>query len=353
MRNNVTRRLRVVLAFALVFSALATQWGLAAPAPAAVDTSRYKKAGPYTVGYDIYFAGNTWSVQMYSEFKSAVARHPDLVKDVIYTESENNISKQIANLEDLITRRVDVIICTPVNPAAVVPVLEKAYQRGIPVVLLAATANTDKYTCLVTVDDRDFGEAGAKWLVEKLGGKGQIIALNGIPGISVSEDRWLGAKSVFDKYPGMKVIANVSADWDYAKAKLAVGNLLAAHPQIDGVWSQGGEMTLGAMEAFQAAGRKMVPMTGEDNNGFLKAWQKLQPSGFTSIAVSKPTWISAEALRIAIDILQGKAVTKDIVMPVDRITDKDLAEYVRSDLPDSFWANSRLTEAEIKTLFKR
>jgi len=92
---------------------------------------------------------------------------------------------------------------------------------------------------------------------------------------------------------------------------LLSGNLLAAHPQIDGVWSQGGEMTLGAMEAFQAAGRKMVPMTGEDNNGFLKAWQKLQPSGFTSIAVSKPTWISAEALRIAIDILQGKAVTKE------------------------------------------
>lgn len=98
------------MAFALVFSALVTQWGLAAPAPATVDTSRYKKAGPYTVGYDIYFAGNTWSVQMYSEFKSAVARHPDLVKDVIYTESENNISKQIANLEDLITRRVDVIM---------------------------------------------------------------------------------------------------------------------------------------------------------------------------------------------------------------------------------------------------
>ena len=93
----------------------------------------------------------------------------------------------------------------------------------------------------------------------------------------------------------------------------------------------------------------MVPMTGEDNNGFLKAWQ-LEPSGFTSIAVSCPHGLVLK-LCIAIDILQGKA-TKDIVMPVDRITDKDLASS-SFDLPDSFWANSRLTEAEIKALFKR
>lgn len=337
---------------ALVVLALSAGVALAA-AGGMVDTSRYKKAGPYTIGYDIYFAGNTWSVQMYNEFKAAVARHSNLVKNVIYTESENDIGKQIANIEDLITRKVDAIIMTPVSPAATVPVIEKAYRAGIPVILLAATSNTDKYTSLVTVNDTDFGAVGAKWLADKLHGKGQIIALNGIAGISVSEDRWKGAKQVFQKYPGIKIIATVNADWDYAKAKLAVASLLAAHPHIDGVWSQGGEMTLGAIEAFQAAGRKLVPMTGEDNNGFLKAWKKLQPSGFTSIAVSKPTWLSAEALDTALAILQGKPVKKDNVLPVPVITDATLAKYVRPDLPDSFWANSRLSDAQIKALFKK
>lgn len=350
-RKRFPRLLSVLFVTTLIVTFVA-QAALALQ-PGMVDANRYKKAGPYTIGYDIYFAGNTWSVQMFEEFKSEVKHHGDLIKKVYYTESEGNASKQIANIEDLITRKVDAVIMTPINPAAVVPVLEKAYDKGIAVILLAAKANTEKYTSLVTVNDTDFGEAGARWLVEQLRGKGQIIVLNGIAGISVSEERWKGAKTVFDKYSGIKIIGNVNADWDYAKAKLAMGNLLSAHPQIDGVWSQGGEMTLGAIEAFQAAGRKLVPMTGEDNNGFLKTWKKLQTQEFTSIAASKPTWLSGEALKIALDVLQGKGVKKDNVLPVVKITDKELDKYVRSDLPDSFWANSRLAEEEIKTLFKR
>lgn len=79
-----------------------------------------------------------------------------------------------------------------------------------------------------------------QWLVEQLNGTGKIICLNGISGLSTSEQRWAGAKSVFDQNPGIEVLAVEDANWDYATGKTVTSDLLAAYPQIDGVWSQGG-----------------------------------------------------------------------------------------------------------------
>ncbi len=347
-----TRIVSVMILVALL--ALAAGCG-SKPATTGENTNTPASNGPkkFTIGYDIYFVGNTWSVQMMQEFKGAAERHKDELNDVVYTESEGKVDKQIANIEDMIAKKVDAIVVTPNSPSALAPVLEKAADAGIKVILSAAKADTDKYTALVTVDDVDFGRAGAEWLVKKLNGQGNIIALNGIAGISVSDERWKGAKEVFDKNPGIKIVGVQAADWDYAKAKAATASLLAANPKIDGVWSQGGEMTLGAIEAFQAANRPLVPMTGEDNNGFLKKWKELQAKGFTAVAASKPTWLSAESLEVALKALKGQQVTKDNYLPAPTITEENLDKFVRADLPDSFWTQTKLTDDQIKALFQK
>jgi ribose transport system substrate-binding protein len=309
--------------------------------------------GPWTIGYDVYFVGNSWSVQLAEEFKAAAERHKDQIKSVVITEAGGSADKQISNIEDMIAQKVDAIIVTPLSPSALAPVCAEAMKAGIVVILNAAKISSDQYTSLVTVDDTEFGKAGAEWLAKKLGGKGKIVVLNGIPGISVSEERFQGAKEVFAKYPGIEIVGTAAADWDYAKAKTAMANLLQANPVIDGVWSQGGAMTLGAIEAFQAANRPLVPMTGEDNNGFLKVWAKLKQQGFESIAVSKPTWLAAKSLDVALDALAGKQVQKDIILPPPVITNDNLDQYVKPDLPDSFWTQTRLTDAQIQKLFSK
>lgn len=312
-------------------------------APAAADE--------FKIGYDIYFGGNSWSVQLYKEFQAEAAKHADEV-DVSYTESNLKSDQQVSNIEDLITKGVDALIITPISPTAVIPVLKKAQAKGIKVVLLASKIKSKDYDALVTVDDVDFGKAGASWLAEKLDGKGKIIALNGISGISASDDRWTGAQEVFKAHPDIEIISAVDAGWDYAKAKVAVSNLLAANSDITGIWSQGGSMTLGAIDAFNAAQRDLVPMTGEDNNGYLKRWKELQPQEFKSVAPSKPTWLGSEALLVTLDLLNGKDVKKDNILPVPMIDDSNLNEFVRDDLPDSFWANTRLSDDEVRAAFQ-
>jgi ribose transport system substrate-binding protein len=309
--------------------------------------------GPWTIGYDIYFLGNSWSVQLAEEFKAAAELHKDQIKNLIITEAGGSADKQISNIEDLIAQKVDAIILTPASPAAIAPVCEKAMKAGIVVVLCAAKISTDQYTSLVTVDDTEFGIVGAEWLAKKLNGKGKIVALNGIPGYSTNEERFNGAKSVFAKYPGITIVGAGTADWDYAKAKTVMSDLLQANPVIDGVWSQGGAMTLGAIEAFQAANRKLVPMTGEDNNGLLKVWAKLKSSGFETACPSKPTWLSAMSLEVALDALAGKTVKKDNVIPPPIITNDTLDKFVRVDLPDSFWTQTRLSDQQIRKLFSK
>jgi len=314
----------------------------------AVSKVENKTGEKIRVGYDIYFLGNSWSVQLYQEFKwNAENMYKDDL-DVTYVQSDNDVSKQIANLEDLIAQDVDVIITTPCDTTAINSTLEEAVDAGIKVVLLCATVDGDCYDSLVTVDEKDFGATGAQWLVDQLDGKGNIVVLNGISGFSTNTLRYEGAQSVFEKYPDIKVLAAEDANWDYAAAKTVTTDLLATYPEIDGVWSQGGAMTLGAIDSFNAAKRDLVPMTGEDNNGYLKACINNNMEG---IAVSKPTWLARVAIENAIKLMNGEDVKKDDIYPVMTIKTEEMPEYVHQDLSDDVWCGTELPEDVLKSVF--
>lgn len=153
--------------------------------------------------------------------------------------------------------------------------------------------------------------------------------------------------------PSIEIIATLNCDWDYATAKAAMESALTAYPQIDGVLSQGGAMTQAAMEAFQAAGRDMVPMTGEANNGFLRCWIDVLDEGFSSVAPSSPTYQSATALVLQFRHCRVSPLKRTTLSSVDPITDDTVKDFYRSDLSDSYWCYSNLTESKLQELFKK
>jgi len=320
-----------------------------------------ESSGPkkYDVALSVVWEGNTYAVQSSEEFYAEVERQKaaGTVGNVYYLNSDNSAEKQVSDLEDLYVRNVDILIIQPVNPPAVSDIIKKFHDKGTIVIPCVSPLATDAYTLSMIADDRSFGRTGAQFLVDKLNGKGNIIALDGMDGITVAIERWAGAKEVFDKYPNIKIISKVFADWDYAKGKAATENLLAAFPKIDGVWSSGGDMTRGAIEAFVEAKRPLVPMMGEDANGFLKAWKEVEDEpGFDAIACSMPTYFFANALVTGIEILQGEKkvgtdVKRDNILQVYEITADNLDEYVRHDLSDSFWANTKMDEATLQRVY--
>ncbi len=339
MKKIMGRALSILLATMLLLG-LATGFAQASEA----------KDG-YVVGFSNVWVGNSWGVQCVNELESYL-KNSDRVKEYFITDANNDVNKQISDIEDLISKGVDLLLLQPISPDAVAPVIEDAYDKGIIIVTCASPLGTDKYHASVLAKDEDFGRVGMEWLAEQLGGKGKIVILNGMAGLTVSNNRRAGVQAVLDQNPGIEVLGEEYADWDYAKGKVASENLLAAFPEIDGIWSCGGDMTRGAIEAFVAAGRKLVPMTGEDNNGFLKLWKQYAPEGFKSIATSMPTWLFAEGAEIGLNILDGTSpAQKDMVVDIPVITDQTLGEYLREDLSDSFWANTRMPEADIVALY--
>jgi ribose transport system substrate-binding protein len=313
--------------------------------------------GPFVIGLSNFSLGNSWRVQMVEEARYAAAQQKDLVKQLIVTEAEGDITKQISDIEDLISKKVDAILITAINPKALVPVVSKAIGAGIVVVDFDNLVYTDKVTAHVIVDQKEFGRVQARWLTKAMGGKGQVIAFNGMKGTAISAERFEGAKSILDKYPDIKIVQEVYADWDYAKAKRAMESLLAAYPKIDGVWSQGGAMSEAVVEAYMERNIKPPPVTGEDGNGFLKLWKELKDSGkypdFDSIATSMPTWCSAKALEVALNALTGQPYEKKTMIPIPTITAATLDTYVKPNLPDSFWCNSKLPDDIVKKMFER
>lgn len=305
----------------------------------------------YKVGFSNVWVGNSWGVQCVNELESFLKNNAQ-VSEYYITNADNDVNKQISDIEDLIAKDIDLLLLQPISPVAVAPIIEEAHERGIVVVTCASPLDTDAYDASVISKDYDFGRIGAEWLVEALGGEGNIIILDGMPGLSVAINRRQGAIDVFDQYEGIKVIAEEYANWDYATGKMTTENMLAAYPQIDGVWSSGGDMTRGAIEAFVEAGRPLVPMMGEDNNGFLKLWVAYMDDGFEAIATSMPTWLFAEGAQIGLDILNGEYTgERDVIVDIPVITQDTVLDFVRDDLSDSFWNNTRMPEEDIQALY--
>ena len=303
-----------------------------------------ERTAPYTVGMSVPSATNTYGIQVLHEAEYAMQTSP-LVGEYFIVQADNNAAKQVADIEDMLTKGVDLLLVQAVNVPALSSVIREALDDGV--IVMSVSGLLEEYTASVASQDFEFGRIGAQWLADTLGGSGNIIVLDGIAGLEVAENRLAGAMSVFDRYPDMHIIASEFASWDFALGKMAVENMLAAHPDIDGVWSCGGEMTRGAIEAFQAARRPLIPMMGEDSNGFLKDWQRLIDEGdpgFDAIATSMPTWVFAEALHIGLDILEGNDFQRDTIIDIPVITRDNLHQYIRMDLSDAYWANSRMSE---------
>ena len=308
----------------------------------------------YVVALCNYSIGNSWRAQMEQEFvaEAEKLKAEGVVSEYYITNSNEDINKQISDMQDLITKKVDAIVITAASPTALAPVVEEATEAGIKVVSFDNVVETEEQVATVGIDEKEFGRIGAEWLVDKLDEKGKIVVLNGIAGTATDSLRWGGAEEVFKQYPDIEILGSANASWDYAQGKAAMESMLSAYPEIDGVWSQGGAMTQGAIDAFIAAGRDLVPMTSEGNNGAIRAWIENKDKGLSCIAPSNPTYTSAEALLVVVKALNGEDIPGNVVMDIETVTEENVDQYYRSDMPDSFWVLTELDDATLQKLYK-
>lgn len=303
-----------------------------------VDTAKFKKAPPYKVGVSAGYLSNSWVVFCLQHIRYEASRHPEIT-EIVVTDAGFNPAKQVADIEDLISKNVSVILYWPVDDKAIEPVLKKAVDKGIATIDTGGGFVYSPGTISSAfIDQLALGEMVARHLVDDLKGKGKIFAMLPIAGTTAAVDQLAALKDVLKSYPQIELLSAEHGDWNRAKAKQITENLLQRYSHIDGVFSPAGQMSIGVAEAFEEAGRidEVTMSPGDEYNGWLKWVAKHKQGG----AVTFPTRAGQVGMQVGLEALAGKAVKRGYRVPSEYLSPAEIARYVEANAPDDWWAST-------------
>ena len=307
-----------------------------------VTTTQFKKAPPYIVGVAAGYMSNSWVVFALQHIRYEASLHKE-ISNVIVTDAAFNPSKQVSDIEDLISKNVNMILYWPVDEKAIQPALQKAVAKGIATVNAGGGFTYAPGTVSnAFIDQWTLGEMVARQLVKDLGGKGKIFAMLPIAGTTAAVDQLAALKFVLKDHPQIEILSVEYGDWNRAKAKQITENLVQRFPKIDGVFSPAGQMSIGVAEALEEAGRMkgVVMSPGDEYNGWLK-WVAKNKRGSV---VTFPTRAGQEALKLGLKILAGEPVPHGEIIPSVYLDTAAVMKVVEADRPDDWWA-SKLPDA--------
>ena len=267
-RSKTKRVLSILLAGLMVTlgfsgctsSSPSTASSSATSTTSSASTSSATSGKKITVGCSVYYYSAFISLMVAGEKKEAAAEGANLT----VLDANNNSATQLSQIEDLIAKKVDVILVAAVDTNAIVPAIKMCKDAHIPLCAVNMLINTKEDYYYVGPNDVQAGEKEMQACIDKIGGKGNIVVLEGPIGTSAQLQRLEGNNNVLKKYPNVHVIAEQTANWDRSQAQALVENWLQAFPgKIDGIVAHNDEMGMGALQAIKAKGLN-IPITGVD-----------------------------------------------------------------------------------------
>ncbi len=261
----------------------------------------------YTIYLSNNFVGNDWRQQM-ERVGEVTANKPPLAGrvDLKVENVENTVQAQLNSLNNIIRSKPDAILIDAGSSDALNPTIKKACDAGI-VVISFDQVVTEPCAYALESDWNRIPAVLAEWMAKELNGKGKVFVDRGLAGAPISSQLENGYLEVLKKYPDIEVIGNYNGEYALGPEQAGVASLLAAHPEVDGILTQG--YGTGAMKALADAGRPMVPVTAFSYNGTAVAC--LQTEGAKCIQGANPAYLSSEAIKLAVDILDGKPKPAD------------------------------------------
>ena len=320
MRKFINKLLGVMVVGLLASSALAV--------PDAAAKDKFK------IFLSMSFIGNDWQAEAANMVK-AMAAHQDFADKVDFRVqvSGPNAQRQIQQINAMVQAGADAIVIFPISPTALNQVVKNACNKGVLIFAYDAEI-TEPCAYNISIDQLEAGRVTAEWLVEKLDGKGKIIVVTGVPGVSVDKLRTQAAKEVFAKHPGIEVVGEAVGMWAQNVARTELSKILATKSwdDIDGLWMQAGCYSANAMQL--EAGKKpeeLLPCAGEGSNGgrvqMLPIGTEVEgsaspyaPLAAPRISYASPPYSGALALKMAVQALEGKDVAKKTVLPLPLVT---------------------------------
>lgn len=274
-----------------------------------------------TIGLSLSTLNNPFFVTLRD---GAQAAADEAGANLIVTDAQDSVSTQISDIEDLITRGVDVLIVNATDSAAVVPAVTQANAAGIPVIAVDRGVDGGDLAYYVASDNEAGGAAAAEYVCDALDGEGNVVELEGIPGTTAARARGAG----FNEYlssscQGLDVVARQTANFDRGEGLSVMENILVAQPEIDAVFAHNDEMALGALQAIQASGREMV-LVGFDATDDARA--AVDRCEMHATVAQLPADLGATSVELAAELAAGAEVpeeTENVAVPLELVTNPD------------------------------
>ncbi|SFQ67640.1 ribose transport system substrate-binding protein [Amycolatopsis arida] len=224
--------------------------------------------GSYTIGMSQANLAESFYRRQDEDVRAAAAEVPQLT--VRFADAVEDNSRQVAQIEEFLRQPVDLLIVSPNEPTPLTGIVKKAFDQGVPVIVLGRDVKRDDYTALVAPDDIAIGREAGHFLAGALPDGGPVAELRGLPGSAAARDRAAGLAEALAG-TSTRLVAARDADWLRDEARRMTAEILGEHPDLRGLFAHNVEMAEGAHQAAVAAGRADLPivavtgLTGESD----------------------------------------------------------------------------------------
>lgn len=239
----------------------------------------------------------------------------------------DSIPEQMSQIEDVIIKKADAVVFVPVDYKAMGPGVKKINAANIPVVNVTDRSEVGNFVAFVGASDYELGLKTATHLFKAMGGKGNLILLEGVKGSATSIDRTRGVRDALKAFPNIKLVASQPANYQRLQALQVMENLMQSYPQIDAVFAANDAMAIGAIEALQGANRKAL-VSGI--NGTKEAIDAIKAGTLLATGDYNGFIQGCLGTMTAIRKLRNQPVKTEIVLPATVI---DKTNYQAVDIP--------------------
>jgi len=278
------------------------------------------------IGVALSPANNAWHIRMRAVIDEAVARYPEYHWTV---RNATNLADQQAMLEVFRNERFDAMIVIPMDGRALSPIIEQIFFDGTHTIILNRAIVSQNYTAFITGDNFGGGANMARFVGQRLNGRGQIAYLRSMTGTPIDMDRYNGFTSTLAReFPDIRIIAQGDGEFNREAGLRAMTNILPGFPHIDAVVTHDDEAVMGAITAIQNAGRRDIQfITGF--GGVRAAYEMFQRNDPFFVASSSywPT-MGFDAVEMAVRILRGIPFPKDTVISSHVVTAQNVAQFM-------------------------
>ncbi len=288
------------------------------------------------IGISIPSADHGWTggvVWWAQQAKAAIEKeHPELE---VIVSTARDAAEQVDKIENLMAMGIKALVVLPHEPGPLTGICEQAKQKGIYLVVIDRGLIKPIADMTVVGDNPGFGRAAAEAMAAKLGGKGDIVIMEGIP-CQVNTDRVNGFRETLAKYPGIRVLESQAANWDTEKGLKLMENFLQKYPKIDGLWTGDDDVLLGALKAYEESGRSDLRccIGGAGAKTIVK--RVLEGDPLVSFDVTYPPRMIEIGARHAADVLTGapRPAEKRLVIEAETISAANAKDFY---FPDSIF----------------